>query len=167
MKLWPSRQGFLRNSLRLKLHLSVAFSHVQMTFLEIQSDFTDQFFDILKLLFSFSSQRHSVTLGFFKISLKKRSLLMAPFFIFHDAINTGVSGQQIIHQSRESLNYFVDRHHFTMGIAGPNINCMPCVELEISGGEGIYVSSILTIASFLGLFACTQRVRKDKKDKIT
>ena len=34
-------------------------------------DFRDKFFDILKWLFSFSSQRNSVTLKFFKISLKK------------------------------------------------------------------------------------------------
>ena len=54
-----------------------------------------------------------------------------------------------------------------MGIAGPDINYMPCLELEILGGEGIYVSSILTITSFFGHFTCTQRVRKNKKDKIT
>ena len=42
MKLWPSRQGFLRNSLRLKLYPSVAFAHAQMTYFETQSDFTDQ-----------------------------------------------------------------------------------------------------------------------------
>ena len=41
------------------------------------------------------------------------------------------------------------------------------LELEILGGEGIYVSSILTKATFFDLFACTQRVRKNKKDKIT
>ena len=54
-----------------------------------------------------------------------------------------------------------------MDIAGPDFNCMPCLKLEILRGEGIYVSSILTIISFLGLFACTQHVIEKKKDKIT
>ena len=51
-KLWPSRQGFLNNSLRSKLHISVAFAHVQMTYFESKSDqldqYKDQFFGILK-----------------------------------------------------------------------------------------------------------------------
>ena len=92
---------------------------------------------------------------------------MTPFFIFDDVINKAVSGQQIMHQSCEPINCFIDGHHFTKGIAGPDFNCMLCLELEILGGEGIYVSSILTIASFLGLSACIQHVRKNKKDKAT
>ena len=42
------------------------------------------------------------------------------FFFFDDVINKVVSGQRIMHQSRELVNYFVDHHHFTMGIAGPD-----------------------------------------------
>ena len=127
------------------------YTTLQMTYFETQSDFTEQFFDILKWLFSFSSQRHSVTLRTLKISLKKRSLLMTPFSIFDDTIKKVVSGQQIIHQSREPFNYFIDRHHFTMDIAGPDINCMLCLKVEILGGEGVCVSSILSVASFLCL----------------
>ena len=150
--------------MRLKLHPSEAFAYVQMTYFETQPDFTDQVFDILK--FSFSSQIHFVTLRFFKISLKKRSLLMTPFYYFDDVINKAVSGQQIIHQSHELVKYFMDHHHFTVGIAGPNFNYISCLELEILG-EDIYVSSVLTVASFLDLSACTKRVRKNKKGKIT
>ena len=87
-----------------------------------------------------------------------------PFFNFDDVITKAVSGQQIMHSSREPLNYFIDRKQWALR---PDFNCMPCLELEILGGEDIYVSSILTIVSFLGLFACTQCVRKNKKDKIT
>ena len=52
---------------------------------------------------------------------------MTPFFIFGDVINIEMSGQEIMHQSREPANNFIDRHHFTMGIAGPDFNCMPCL----------------------------------------
>ena len=103
----------------------------------------------------------------FQNLFEKRSLLMASFFIFDDVLNRVVSCQEVMHYSRKPVNYFIDRYHFTMGIAGPDFTCMPCVELEITGEEGIYISSILTTGSFLGLFACTQRVRKNKKDKIT
>ena len=41
---------------------------------------------------------------------EKRSLLMTPFFIFDDVINKVVSGQQIMHQSRDPVNYLIDRH---------------------------------------------------------
>ena len=47
---------------------------------------------------------------------------MKPFSIFDDTIKKVVSGQQIIHQSREPVNYFIDRHRFTMDIVGPDIN---------------------------------------------
>ena len=44
MKLWPSRQQF-----KVKTTPPVAFfAHVQMTYFETMSDFTDQIFDILK-----------------------------------------------------------------------------------------------------------------------
>ena len=76
---------------------------------------------------------------------------MTPFSIFDDTIKKVVSGQQIIHQSREPFNYFIDRHHFTLDIAGPDINCMLCLKVEILGGEGVCVSSILSVASFLCL----------------
>ena len=69
---------------------------------------------------------------------EKRSLLMTPSFIFDDAINKVVSGQQIMHQSREPVNHLIDRHHFTMGIAGPDFNCMSCLELEILVGKHIF-----------------------------
>ena len=81
MKLWPSWQVFFRNSLISKLHPSVAFAHVQITYFEAQSYFTDQFLEILKWLFSFSSQRHYVTLRFFKISLKKEDYWWHHFLI--------------------------------------------------------------------------------------
>ena len=71
-----------------------------------------------------------------------------------------------MYQSREPVNYFIDRHHFTMGIGGPDFKYIPCLQLEILEGEGIYVYSILTIASFLSLLACTECVKKNKKDKI-
>ena len=90
----------------------------------------------------------------FQNLLEKRSFLMTSSFIFDDIIKKVVSCQQIKHQSRELVNYFIDRHHFRMGIAGTNFNCMSCLELEILGG-GIYVSYILFTASFLALFACT------------
>ena len=51
------------------------------------------------------------------ISLKKRSLLMMPSFLFDDIINKMVSDQQIIQQSCEPVNYLIDHHHFMMGIA--------------------------------------------------
>ena len=70
----------------------------------------------------------------FENLLEKRSLLMTPSFIFDDVINKVISVQQIIQQSFESVNYFIDCHHLTMGIAGSNL---------------------LTTAFFLGLFACT------------
>ena len=54
------------------------------------------------------------------------------FFVFGDIINKTAAGWQIIHQSREPVNYFISRHHFTMGIAGLDFNCMTCLEL---GGE--------------------------------
>ena len=79
---------------------------------------------------------------------------MTPSFIFDDIINKVVSYQKVKHQSRDLVNYFIDRHHFTMGIAGTNFNCMSCLELEILGGC-IYVSYILFTASFRGLLACT------------
>ena len=69
----------------------------------------------------------------FKNLLEKRSLLMTPSFIFDDVINKVLSVQQIMQQSCEPVNYFIDCHHLTMGIAGPDL---------------------LTTAFFLGLFAC-------------
>ena len=41
------------------------------------------------------------------ISLKKRSLLMMPSFLFDDIINKMVSDQQIIQQSCEPVNYLI------------------------------------------------------------
>ena len=61
--------------------------------------------------------------------------MMTPSLIFDDAINKVVSGQEIIHQSREPVSYFIDRHHFTIGIVGPDFNCMSYLELEILGGR--------------------------------
>ena len=45
IKYWAetSSQGFLMNSLRLSLHASVAFAHVQMIYFDTQSDFSNQF----------------------------------------------------------------------------------------------------------------------------
>ena len=40
---------------------------------------------------------------------EKRSLLMTPYFIFDDVINKVVSDQQIMQQSREPFNYFIDK----------------------------------------------------------
>ena len=68
---------------------------------------------------------------------EKRSLLMTPFFIFDDVINKVVSGQQIMHQSRDPVNYLIDRHHFTVDIVDPDFNCMSYLELEILGGRHI------------------------------
>ena len=59
-------------------------------------------------------------------NLEKRSLLLMQSFIFDDVINKRVPGLQII---LESVNYFIDRHHFT--IAGLDFSCMSCLELEI------------------------------------
>ena len=44
---------------------------------------------------------------FGNISLKKRSLLMMPSFLFDDIINKMVSDQQIIQQSCEPVNYLI------------------------------------------------------------
>ena len=71
----------------------------------------------------------------FQYLLEKRSILMIPFFIFDEVINKMVSGQQIMYKSREPINYFIDYHHFTMRIAGPDFNCMPYLELEILGRD--------------------------------
>ena len=46
----------------------------------------------------------------FQNLLEKRSLLMMPSFIFDDVINKVVSGQQIIHKSREPVNYFINKY---------------------------------------------------------
>ena len=61
---------------------------------------------------------------------------MTPCF-FDDVTNKAVSGQKIMYQSREQVHYFINYHYFTMGIAGPNFNCIPCLELEILGGKAI------------------------------
>ena len=45
----------------------------------------------------------------FQNLLEKANLLMTPSFILDDFINKVVSGQQIIHQSREPLNFFIDK----------------------------------------------------------
>ena len=61
----------------------------------------------------------------FQNLLEKRGLLMTTSFIF-DVINKMVSGQQIIDQSHEPVNYFIDHNQFTTGIACPDFNCMSC-----------------------------------------
>ena len=155
VKLWPSRQGFLRNSLRSKLHPFVTLAHVQMIYFETQFDFTENFFDILKWLFSFSSQRRSVTLRFFKVSFKKEVYWWRHFCFSWRHQQSGFWPANYAPVTWTSqLLYRLSSFH----IAGPDFDC---------GGEGIYVSSILTIASFRGFFACTQCLRKNKKDKIT
>ena len=45
----------------------------------------------------------------FQDLLEKENLLMTPSFILDDFINKVVSGQQIIYQSREPLNFFIDK----------------------------------------------------------
>ena len=45
----------------------------------------------------------------FQNLLEKANLLMTPSFILDDFINKVVSGQQIIYQSREPLNFFIDK----------------------------------------------------------
>ena len=54
-----------------------------------------------------------------------------PFFIFDDFISKVVSGQKCMHQLREPVIYFIDRHHFIVGIAGLNFICISYLELEI------------------------------------
>ena len=44
----------------------------------------------------------------FQNLLEKANLLMTPSFILDDFINKVVSGQQIIYQSREPFNFFID-----------------------------------------------------------
>ena len=73
----------------------------------------------------------------FQNLLEKRDLLMTSSFIFDEVINKVVSGQQIINQSRKPVNYLIDCHHFTMGIACPDFNCMSYLELEILDGRHI------------------------------
>ena len=63
---------------------------------------------------------------------------MTPSSIFDDVISKVVSDQQIMHQSCEPVNHLINRHHFTVGIAGPDFNDMSCLELEILGGKHIY-----------------------------
>ena len=55
---------------------------------------------------------------------------MTTSFIFDDVINKVVSGQWIMHQSHEPVKHLIERHHFTMGIAGSDFNCMPYLELR-------------------------------------
>ena len=74
-----------------------------------------------------SQRSHEV----FQNLLEKSSLLVTSLFTSSDVIKKVVSGQQIIHQSCEPVNYFIDRNHFTISIAGPDFNFMPCLELEI------------------------------------
>ena len=45
------------------------------------------------------------------IEVFQRSLLMTPSFIFDDVINKVVSGQQIMHQSREPVNHLSSSFH--------------------------------------------------------
>ena len=45
----------------------------------------------------------------FQNLLEKANLLMTPSFILDDFINKVVSGQQIIYQSREPFNFFIDK----------------------------------------------------------
>ena len=45
----------------------------------------------------------------FQNLLEKTNLLMTPSFILDDFINKVVSGQQIIYQSREPINFFLDK----------------------------------------------------------
>ena len=45
----------------------------------------------------------------FQNLLEKTNLLMTPSFILDDFINKVVSGQQIIYQSREPINFFIDK----------------------------------------------------------
>ena len=45
----------------------------------------------------------------FQDLLEKENLLMTPSFILDDFINKVVSGQQIIYQSREPFNFFIDK----------------------------------------------------------
>lgn len=68
-------------------------------------------------------------------NFEKRSILMTPFFIFDDVIQKVASDQKIMHHLREPVSYFIDRHHFTIGIVGPDFNCMSYLELEILGGR--------------------------------
>ena len=101
----------------------------------------------------------------FRNLLEKRSLLMTPSFIFDDIINKVVSGQQIMHQSREPLNYLIDRHHFTMVIAGQDFNCMSCLDLEMLEGRHICFLQPLFQAYLLAHNAL-ERIRKKKSQKI-
>ena len=78
-------------------------------------------------------------------NLEKRSILMTPFFIFDDVIKKVASDQKIMHHLREPLSYFIDRQHFTMGIAPPDFNCMPCLEIEIVSGRNICFYKIYPI----------------------
>ena len=135
-----------------------------MTYFEIQSDFTDQFFDILKRLFIFSSQRHSVTLRFSKTPWKKKFIDDAMFYLwwrhqqssFWSANYAPVMwASQLLYRSSSFYNGH-SRSRFQLHAMSGTWD---------TRGEGIYVSSILTIAYFLGFFACRQRVRKNKKDK--
>ena len=60
----------------------------------------------------------------FQNLLEKRSLVMTPSFVFDDVINKVVSDQEIKHQSRDSVNHLIDRHHFTRDVAGLCFNCI-------------------------------------------
>ena len=73
---------------------------------------------------------------------------MTSVLIFDDVIKKVGFGKQIMHQSRKPVNNFINRHHFTVGIAGSDFDRTPCLGLKILGGGSIYISSILTIAYF-------------------
>ena len=70
-----------------------------------------------------------------------------------------------MHQTREPLNYLIDRHHFTMVIAGQDFNSMSCLDLEMLGGRHICFLQPLFQAYLLAHNAL-ERIRKKKSQKI-
>ena len=96
------------------------------------------------MTFQFLKSKTCCDIEVFQNLLEKRSLLMTPFFIFDDVINKAVFGQQIMHQSCESVIYCFDCHHFTIGIADLNFNCIPCLELKLLVGGGKYICFFYT-----------------------
>ena len=114
MKPWSSQQAFLRNGLRSKLHPSLALVHVQITYFETQT-----------LQNKFLRYYNDFLVSQVKDILWHLSFSRSPCF----------SGQQIIHHSREPVNYFIKPHHFTIGIAGTDFKYIPCLEFEILGGK--------------------------------
>ena len=105
-----------------------------------------------------------MTLRFFKISLKKE-VYWSRHFYFWWRYQKPVASKfytNLLSQSITPSIVFISRWVLLVQISAARHVC----NFRYLG-VGIEISSVLTIASFLDLFPYTQRIRKNKKEKIT